>query len=340
MGIGIKFRWLVLLCALLVLVTLPRFDRKDFFGVNRISSAGLGTLGDAEYYLNNIRYYRGEVGINLLRAPYSWRPFPAALAAPLPFSPMRSLNVINLAAMLISLIFLLRILKSFKLSPGTCFLGAILYIFSFPTFYYSTIGYIDPILIMALIMGVDFIVKRQTSSMFLLSIISTGINEKFIIIFPFWLLFDLLILKKRFFPTILTVILAGATFMAGFNVIQYLTPPSKYGWYLNWNAVTENAIRPRTWLSFLLSWGPLGAFLSFYFLKYFKASFQDKTIFVFWLGVAAGLSVWAYSFVTCYADGRYVWISYPFMVPLFCLYFEKYDKQSSRIKKPLASLLE
>ncbi len=340
MGLNIKIKWLLILCVLLVAVVLPRFDRRDVFGVHKISSAGEGTLGDAHYYLNHIRFYRGEGGVELLRSPYSFRPFPIALAAPLPFSPMTSLNLVNLVAMLISLIYLLRILKHLNFSPGTCFLGALLYIFSFPTFYYSTIGYVDPLLIMALIVGVDFIVRRQDAAFILLSILSIGINEKFVLIFPFWLFYDLWMHKRKFVPAFFKVVLTGLFFVAGMKVIRYVTPSPEYGWYINWEAVWGNLIRPRAWFSFLLTWGLLGLLICIYFLRFFKTSFKDKSILVFWVGIASGLSVWIYGFITCYADGRYVWICYPFMVPLFCLYFERYGKESSRIKRILASLMD
>jgi hypothetical protein len=339
LGLNIKIKWLVVLWVLLVAMALPRFDRKDFLGIRKISSYGKGTLGDAYYYLNHIRYFRGEGGNELLRSPYSFRPFPLALAAPLPFSPMTSINILNLAVMLISLIYLLRVLKHLDFCPETCFLGALLYIFSFPTLYYSTIGYIDPFLVLVLLIGVDLILTKQNAAIILLSILSAGINEKFVIIFPFWLLYDLWIHKKRFFPTVLTVVLTGIGFFACYKIIQYVTPSSDYGWYFNWQAVVENLLRPRAWLSLLLTWGPLGLLITLYFLKFFKVSFQDRKIFSFWVGTAAGLSVWVYGFITVYADGRYIWICYPFMVPLFCLYFEGYGKQSSKVKKVLASVI-
>jgi hypothetical protein len=338
-GLNIKIKWLVVLCALLVAVMLPRFDRKDLFGISKISSGGAGTLGDAYYYLNHVRYFRGEGDVKLLRSPYAFRPFHMALAAPLPFSAMTSINVINLIAMLLSLLFLLRVLKRLNLSPGTCFLGALLFIFAFPTFYYATVGYIDPTLLLILLIGVDFVLSQNNAALILLSIIAAGVNEKFIIIFPFWLLFDFWIHKKKFFPTVSMVVLTGALFLACHQVIRHITPSSDYGWYINWEAVVENFVRPRAWLSFLLTWGPLGAFICLYLLQFFKVTFQDKTILAFWVGTAAGVGVWIYSFITCYADGRYVWLSYPFMVPLFCLYFERYGKRSATVKRIFDALM-
>lgn len=339
MGLNIKIKWLVVLCTLLVAVMLPRFDRKDILGISKVSSGGAGTLGDAYYYLNHIRYFRGEGGVELLRSPYAFRPFPMALAAPLPFSPMTSMNVVNLAAMLISLIFLLRVLKLLNFSPGTCFLGALLYIFAFPTFYYSTVGYIDPMLLLILFIGVDFVLTRRNAALVLLSVIAAGVNEKFLIIFPFWFLFDLWIHKERFLPTALKVVFTGLLFLACHQVIRYITPSPEYGWYINWEVVIENFVRPRAWISFLLTLGPLGAFICLYLLRYFKVTFQDKSILAFWVGTAAGVGVWLYSFITCYADGRYVWLSYPFMVPLFCLYFERYGKRSQTVRRMFDALM-
>lgn len=340
MGSNIKFKWLVILCVLLVAVTFPRFNRQDILGISRISSGGQGTLGDARYYLDHVRHYRGEGGIDLLQSPYSFRPFPIAVAAPLPFSPMTSLNLVNLAAMLVSLIYLLRILKHLEFSPGTSFLGALLFIFSFPTLYYVTIGYIDPVLIMVLTIGIDFILRQQNAAMVLLSILSAGINEKFVIIFPVWLLYDVCIHKKRFFPTLLKVLLTGVIFTACYQTIKFVTPSWEYGWFVNWEAVAENVIRPRTWISFLLTWGPLGLIITLYLIRFFKASFQDRKLLTFWVGTVAGVAVWIYSLITCYADGRYVWLSYPFMVPLFCLYFERFGRQPSKIKMRLDSLMD
>ena len=329
------------LCVLLMAVGAPRFNRQDWFGIGRISSAGQGTLGDAEYYLNHIRFFRNEGGPELLTPPFAYRPLPIALAAPLPFSPMTSLNVINGISMLGALFFLLRMLGQIKISAGGCFLGGLAFIVSFPTFYYSTVGYVDPVLIVALCAAMYLIARReQEVPLFVLSVVSAGINEKYVIIFPVWLLHLVWIEKKNLLRSAGVVGASLVLFIVSIEVIRHVTPTGHYGWYFNLQAAIGNAVRPRTWLSFLLTWGPLGLVVCYYLFKNIRTTLRDPQISILWVGVAAGLSVWAYGFISVYTDGRYAWLCYPFMVPLFCIYFERYSPAFAALRERLNRLVE
>ena len=64
-----KLQWIILLAVLIALL-IPRFDRADRFGLDQFTTKGnpaIEHLADAKKYIDQIRYFRGEGGVELLK---------------------------------------------------------------------------------------------------------------------------------------------------------------------------------------------------------------------------------------------------------------------------------
>ena len=94
----------LLLMLLLLCVTLPRFNRHDF-AIGSITSNGIKELGDAGQYISIVQYFRGNLGVEALEVPFTYRPLVPLVASILPLDPMTSINLVNLASMMICIVF-------------------------------------------------------------------------------------------------------------------------------------------------------------------------------------------------------------------------------------------
>ncbi|HVO75886.1 MAG TPA: hypothetical protein VMT35_17815, partial [Ignavibacteriaceae bacterium] len=84
------------------------------------------------------------------------------------------------------------------------------------------------------------------------------------------------------------------------------------------------------YLSTLLTFGIPGFLLSWYLLKYKITSFSTLE-YAFLTGAAAGLILFFYSLFSAYSDGRFIWYTYPFAVPLAVSFLSKEIKRGNFI---------
>ncbi len=328
MNISIPNKWLLFFIVSIVLIGLPRFDRQDLFGVDRYTTEGKPASiakGDARHYENHILYFRGEVYEEKLKEPWVYRPLPTYIASFLPFKAMTSLNILNYMALVAGLIFLLKIFSMLNLSFISSMAGAFFYTFSFPVFYYGTIGYMDPFLVGSLTIALYLILAQRNVLFFILFILGALIKETFIIILPVWVIYQALIQKRSLIIVCAAAGVLGLCFLGVMILVRMLTPvDSGFLWVPKSEMVLFNLFRFRSWFSFLLTLGPAGIIAFYYLIRINKNLIKTPISIVFTTGFLAGFSVFVYSMLSAYADGRYFWIAYPFMLPLACIYIEKY----------------
>jgi len=309
--------WILILIALLILITLPRFNRNDM-GVGSLTEVGGNYLGDADEYMAVTSYFRGEAEVDDVRPPFSYRPFAPFLAAQLPFEAMTALNLINLAAMIIALNFMYGILKGLDLDFNLCIVGCGLFVLSFPTFYYTTIGMIDPMVILFLTMGLFFIFNNEW--LFLAVVIVTGVLVKESVILLILTLAAYLFFRRQlnikqglFLLAMLLLFALGQLFARRIIPVNpsVVWPPSL-------EMLLKNISRPRSWLAFLLSFGIPGAIalLIFFYRKsqWFHERHAETATLI--AGTVFTLFLFGYSLFSAWADGRIIWLSTPFTVPL------------------------
>jgi hypothetical protein len=323
--INTKIIWPVLLIISLLLVTLPRFNRYDLGPIKKLSGSS-SSYKDSDQYVVYVKYFRKEITINELKLPFAYRPLVPFIASLLPFSPMTSLNAINLASLLIALFMLYRLLIScgipFKYSLGGCFA----FIFSFPTFYYGTVGYTDPVLILFLILGTYFIVNEKTTQLVITILIGSLVKETIVIIIPVFFLFYYLRRKPW---KISTVISLGSYLGIMWILRAIFIEKGKILWLPSLNILISNISRPKAWISSILTFGIPGFLFIILSIKYgWKKFLLDKALFYsLATGFFMSLTLAFYAAASAYLDGRYLWTSYPFTIPLSLLLLRsrKYD---------------
>lgn len=80
----------------------------------------------------------------------------------------------------------------------------------------------------------------------------------------------------------------------------------------------DNLLRPKSTLSFLLSFGVPGILSVFIFnfrkTGWFHERLPETATLV--AGIVISILLHVYSMIAAYADGRIIWLSYPFAIPL------------------------
>jgi hypothetical protein len=90
------------------------------------------------------------------------------------------------------------------------------------------------------------------------------------------------------------------------------------GWMPSFEILIFNLSRLRSWLSFLLTFGVPGVFALLIFryraTSWFHENFAETATLI--TGFFISILLFGYSMLSAHADGRFIWTSYPFSVPL------------------------
>jgi hypothetical protein len=308
-GIGL----FILSCAL-ILLCLPRFDRRDA-GFQSLTTA---TLGDSDEYVGMVQYFRGEKPAADLHTPYTYRPLVPLLAAALPLEAITAIDVIDLLFLLAGLWILYRLLERLRVDPAARWIGCGLFVVSFPTFYYGTIGNIDPVLICLLAAGVFCILDNRWIVFAAVLVAGAFVKETIVLLIPMLAAYTFFGKKLRsrhgLYLLFITVLFIGA-YLAARAVIP---TGSSYVWMPSGETFLANASRVRSWISLILTFGIPGV-LSLFVFRYratdwFQTRLPETAMMI--AGLFFSLLLFGYSMFSAYADGRFIWTSYPSTIPL------------------------
>lgn len=312
----------------LTLVCIPRFDRADYGIIKKfVGSEDLyeGLPIDILIYKNYVEYFRGEKNEESVMPPYSYRVLVPFLASKLPFQPLTSINLVNLFFLYIGLISIYLTLCILKLNYLLSITGCILFIFSFPAFYYGTSGYIDATFVGLLSAIVYFILSKKYFLLMPIIIVTSLANEKAIILFPFLVSF-LFAEEKNLRKKIIIITSALTIYFLTSYLLRSFTPSNlqTYYWIPESKYILQNIFRPKTYLSFALTFGIPGimTILSMFFFSADKI----KSILYFYIGSLTSIILYLYSIISAWSDGRTLWTMYPFAIPVSVLLIENLIK--------------
>ena len=325
-----KINWqnpvVLIICFLLVISV--RFNRNDLL-VKR-------SLGDAQFYIENVRFFRGESITYGLQAPFNERLLVTFIAAPLPFTPMTSINIVNVLFLALALFYLNKTLDLMVTDKRLKWGGLYMFVFSFPTFYYATIGYIDSG-VLAMIFVATYAIYTNKYGLFLSAVVlGTLAKEGIVIVLPVALAYGFSSGNRRwlafgFIGLILYLVVWGA-------VKKYIpyTEPGKP--LLFWNPVfwrlNDNLTRYNTYVSSPLSFGIPGALCLYFIFKQKKNLIKYwKEDLPLWVGAAGGFLLWVYSIFSAHVDGRFFWIAYCFPILLSMVWWNRYGNPFTKLKK-------
>lgn len=323
----VDLKFFFALIVLLILLLIPRFDRLDRFGIDRFTTEGKAAavhLADAGKYMAHVRYFRGEVDSEALTAPWAYRPLPVLLASLIPTKPMTAINLVNFAFLTLGLLFLLKTLSHIGVSGQTARLGGLAYVVSFPVFFYGSIGYIDPVLVGMMGIGLHFLITRQHVPFFVLLWLGAFVKDPYIIMLPAWAVYQLSQARSNWLKTILVSACAFLIFVGTIYLIRQITPVSaNFFWTPKKEYFDFNFYRLKAWITWLITFGPVGFLACWYCLKKNISLFNSPSDMACMTGLLASITIIIYSFFSVYVDGRYIWTAYPFMIPLACRYWDQ-----------------
>ncbi|HMI30744.1 MAG TPA: hypothetical protein VK527_03325 [Candidatus Limnocylindrales bacterium] len=268
---------------------------------------------DVEGYVRLTEFFRGHTPADSLIAPFCFRPLVPFAASVLPVDAPSAVNVINLLCLMLTVLALDRILSFLGYAVRARTLGCLLFIVSFPTFYYGTIGFVDPAAVMFVTLGIYAVLKGRWVLLGAITVLGVLAKETVGIV-------ALLPILRTRRQIALAALLSGLAVLT-LAWVRALLPGHHFLWLPSLRTILDNAARPRTYLTFLLTVGPL---LALALAGAWKRRLTPGSHF-FWAGFALALAVYVYSLFSTYADGRSVWTAVPFLVPLAVSLFARAD---------------
>lgn len=317
----IKTVWFLLLAVSLLLVCLPRFNRHDWGPIGKLTGkddAATG-IGDSARYITYVHYLRGNARLDDLRVPFVYRPLVPLLASLLPFDAMTSINVVNFLSLLITAILLHYLLCFTGFSFHYAILGSFMFVISFPTFYYGTIGNVEPVLILFLMVGFYFLLRKKFIHLILTVMLGCLVKETIMILIPVSVTFLILNHEPWKLTSAVLLIIYLGTVLVIRLVFRDLSGVSYL--QLSLESFLSN-LRVRALLSVGLTFGIPGLLSIFFILRY-PAVFNcvDKPaspplLLTLAVGILLAVALSFYSMFSAHTDGRFIWPSYPFSIPL------------------------
>lgn len=308
----------MLILGAVVLVTSLRFNQRDLGPLSALTGTESGgNLGDAAHYIRFVDFLRGEAD-SLPPAPFRYRPLTAVLAAPLPFDAMTAINVVNVLALAVASVSMWLLLRRLGCSERLASLGSLIFVVSFPTFYYGAIGYVDPLAVALMITVLEAAVAGRSAAVLLLLVVASALTrESTVIILPVLIVWAWTTWTDRR-HVIAWAVGWGASFLLCIAIIRVgLNAPGTNYWRPSADRLRENAIRPRTWLSAVLTLGLPAAVVG---CRRGRLHMISRPVLLT-LTTGAGLCMllFAYALTAAYADGRFLWPIYTFSVPAAAL---------------------
>lgn len=290
-------------------VTSVRFNRNTAI-INR-------PLNDARYFVAYVEYFRGEKPSYIIRPASNWRMLVPYVASVLPLKPLTAINITNQILLLLSMVLLYYSMLQLGIGKGYVWLGLMLFNISFPAFYYTSIGYVDAGVMFFVSAGIYTTLKKWW--WLLLIAFSTGFlaKESIVVLIPFVAVYNWLQHKKKQ-AVLIALLLALIYVIESYLVRQYayITPGEKNNlfWVVNADNISLNLHRINSLLAPILTLGLVGLI----YLFNIKSSLKINRPLA-WASLAmlaCCLAMYAFAFITTFADGRPLWLAYYAMIIL------------------------
>jgi hypothetical protein len=290
---------------LFLLVTMPRFNRNNFI-VER-------PLNDARYFKAYVEYFRGETPSDYIRPASNWRILVPAVASILPFEPITSINIVNLICLAFSIYLLFKSMLLLKIAEPFCWLGCWIFIFSFPTFYYTTIGYVDPGAMLFTGMAIYFTLTQNLAGLIVAYALGAITKESVLIALPFTLIY--IGYSNRNKAIVWTSIIGVIYLVENYLLRQYayVTPGERNPafWGFSLDAVIMNTKRLNSYLAPVLSFGVPGVlFLWINKRMGWQEVKKSPLIMATWAVLIGVFLIFTTTVIATFCDGRMVWHAY------------------------------
>ncbi len=306
------------------LILYPRFNMQDIAIIRPFTGVEAGEMTpDQKNYYNFTEYFKGSKGLNEVYEPFNYRPLLPFIASLLPFDSLLSLSIINVLANILTLMLLLLILKELNFNFGLRIIALLLYIVSFPLFYYGSSAFLEPTSNLFIYLIVYLIISGKKIWLPLTFALAAITKEVTIIAFPFAFVYYLLEYstdKGQRIKSMLILLLSFILFVtANVLVRSYFATDNQYLWSPSLQTAIGNLSRLKTYLSFILSFGIPG-FLAILYAAKHKQNVISKMLLPYYVGMFFSIMLSIYSIIAAYSDGRFIWTGMAFMI-IISLYF-------------------
>lgn len=272
---------------------------------------------DAKYFKNYVEYFRGNPLEIELRPATNWRFLVPLVASYLPFSALTSINLINGLFLAFGLYVFYVALQFLNIPNNKIWQSLWLFLFSFPMFYYSSIGYVDAALFLFIALSIYATFKKQEWLFVLAILLGLCVKETIAISIPFYFFYHFKNNRKSaVFVTLCTFMLYlfGVYLIRKFAPISLETTRNNF-WKFDLNSASINLHRFNSWFSVILSFGLVGLL---FFKQLYSKSFGQITENPLYLAclasIGSALFLYFLSYFSTIADGRIIWLSYFYML--------------------------
>ena len=308
--------WLIFVCTSLIVVTSVRFNQNDF-GIKSITNSYHSS--DAPEYVAMVEHYRGLTPSKKINAPFSYRIAVPILASFLPFDPLTSINVINVISLLFCVIIIQKLIRLRFSEEGHRYLYALLFIYSFPTFYYGTIGILEAPSLLIITLGFYLIVKEKLFLLSLTVFLGAFVKETVILLIPIYCAYNITdAVQKRNFRVLLNLVLLAFLYLTAIKISKSLSvDQNEYLWVPEMWRVERNLARIRSYIAPILSLGFPFLFVLYAAVKSrltLKSLIFDRESLACLAGLGLAILMYFYAVLSAWPDGRPLWISYPFLL--------------------------
>jgi Gpi18-like mannosyltransferase len=267
---------------------------------------------DQKYFTAYTYYFKGVTTETPIKPMTNWRFLLPLCASLLPFNPPTSLNLINYLAFIVAGLVLVQTIKKISNNRHAQFLGLLSWLYAFPAFYYTCIGYADIFCIMFISVGVYAVINNNFYILTVAFIAGFLTKETAILLLPFFVFFNFkqLTIKnlaiKASFLLVMAIVLRW--------LIKHYAPVTEgytnnTFWVISFDSFVNNLLRFNTWFASLITFLPLVLYV---WLNYVNLPKNFKLAII--AAAVSALFLWFYSFITTVADGRIFWHIYPMVL--------------------------
>ncbi|HEX7079369.1 MAG TPA: hypothetical protein VF363_13175 [Candidatus Eisenbacteria bacterium] len=319
--------WIAAEMAALVLVASIRFDYRDPGLVGRFTTSvralPFGHGIDVEGYIRLTEYFRGLAPADSMMPPYCFRIIAPLAASAIPAAPLTALDLVDLASLLATLLVIDRAMRRMGLGNRARVIGGAMFAVSFPTFYYATVGFVDPVAVFAVALLLWCVVADApvwgTAAVAVLAALVKETNAAFSILpLAFQAARGRRTLRdlgpRALIPLACVAAILGVHALAPF-------PDPGFTWKPSLASVAENLSRPRTYLSLALTVLIPASLATMSLVSGRAKAIGAPLLAVLGVGCVLASAMYLYSLFSAYTDGRIIWIVYPFAIPIAVAWF-------------------
>lgn len=303
-----KILFTVLLFAAMVL---PRFN-----GNQRIVKQ---QPYDSKYFKAYVAYFRGETLTAPLRPATNWRFGVPLLASYLPFDALTSINTVNLLFLTLGIVIFFKAMQLMQVDINKRWYAVWIFICSFPTFYYSSIAYVDASLFFFIALGIYATFTGNLILFYATVLMGFCIKETVVISLPFYFIYHYKKMETKLmiqFVPLFMLLLIEAYLVREYAPVSAGDLHNKnWFWHSSVVSVKTNFTRFNTWFSMIASLGVPFMLYVIYNTRLIKRKLPFNSLQkACAASILIAVGLYTFSYISTIADGRMIWTCYMYFL--------------------------